>query len=168
MKTVFDLDKDYKVAELIGISRSDFSNRKKRETLITPIVNWAIKEAVDLNWLLQGQFSTDEHKPQINSLCVADRECDYNQPIHKIATDNDLIKMTQYILGSATEYADSLAANIKSFHKSVQNEKRIVDLESRIEALEKDAFSRHERRQNDLPFHDMDRRSGGDRRKKRI
>jgi len=52
----------------------------------------------------------------------------------------DLLQMTREILSSKTDYAESLAANIRSFHKSVQLENQIngqsSKSDSRIKSLE--------------------------------
>ena len=55
------------VATLLNLSESDFSNRKKRETLLVPVVNWAVHENVNLNWLITGKTSNDTD-PESNSV----------------------------------------------------------------------------------------------------
>ncbi|CAN2041044.1 HTH araC/xylS-type domain-containing protein [Candidatus Magnetomoraceae bacterium gMMP-15] len=63
----FKSDKD--IAELLGISPTNFNNRKKRGTLIPLITEWGIHEKVDLNWLLKGDesvYKTSPNNQQIN------------------------------------------------------------------------------------------------------
>jgi hypothetical protein len=54
MKHIAGIKTDKDLAELIDLSPADFSNRKKRDTLLPLIIDWAIHEKVDLNWLLTG------------------------------------------------------------------------------------------------------------------
>jgi len=39
----------------MGLSQGDFSNRKKRDTLIPAIMVWAAQNDIDLNWLIYGK-----------------------------------------------------------------------------------------------------------------
>jgi len=50
------------VAKTLGISPQDFSNRKKRGTLLPVVVEWAINERVNLDWLLTGEELTEKRK----------------------------------------------------------------------------------------------------------
>ncbi len=45
-------DRDF--SQLIGLSPADFSNRKKRGTLLPVVLEWGVHENVNLPWLLQG------------------------------------------------------------------------------------------------------------------
>jgi transcriptional regulator with XRE-family HTH domain len=56
-----------------------------------------------------------------------------------------LIGMTAEILQSGTDYADSLAANIRSFHKSVEMERRLAAWEDRGSADTADRLDKLER-----------------------
>lgn len=57
------------LAQLFGLSPSNFSNRKKRATLLPVIVEWAINEDVNLQWLLTGG---DEPFSQHESALIPD------------------------------------------------------------------------------------------------
>ena len=48
-----------------------------------------------------------------------------------------LLFMTKEILNSDTSYSVSLRANIECFYKALKNEKKLLDHEKRIEALER-------------------------------
>jgi hypothetical protein len=64
IKSLRAVSKDKDIAMLLELSPQDFSNRKKRDTLIEPIVKWGINENVDLNWLLTGEeFSNPKDGP---------------------------------------------------------------------------------------------------------
>lgn len=43
------------VAKLFGLSAPDLSQRKKRGSVLPHIIDWAINENVNLNWLLTGE-----------------------------------------------------------------------------------------------------------------
>lgn len=43
------------LAVLFGLSAADFSNRKRRGSLLPLIIDWAINENVNVNWLLTGE-----------------------------------------------------------------------------------------------------------------
>jgi len=47
-----------------------------------------------------------------------------------------LLHMAKEILISDTDHSDSLASNIRSFHRAIQIEKKMSDLENRIKAIE--------------------------------
>ena len=58
---------DKHVAAILGLSPQDFSNRKKRGSLMPAIIEWAINETVNLEWLFRG----DENN------AVAEEQADY-------------------------------------------------------------------------------------------
>jgi len=49
---------------------------------------------------------------------------------------DNLLRMAKEILTADMEYSDSLAANIRSFHRAIKMEKRLQDIEARLEAVE--------------------------------
>jgi len=53
-KVAAKVKKDSELAEIIGISAPDFSNRKKRGTHETLIIEWAARSGYNVNWLLTG------------------------------------------------------------------------------------------------------------------
>ena len=54
IKRYADLQTEKEIAELLGIGSSDFSNRKKRGTLLPLIAEWCLGEEVNAEWLLKG------------------------------------------------------------------------------------------------------------------
>jgi hypothetical protein len=48
-------------AKILGISPADLSNRKKRGTLLPLLIEWAIKERVNLHWFLTGEQPAKPH-----------------------------------------------------------------------------------------------------------
>lgn len=46
------VSKDNEIAKALGISPQDFSNRKKRGTLLPVIVEWGLREKINLDFLL--------------------------------------------------------------------------------------------------------------------
>ena len=63
IKVVRNLPSDKEVAILLDLTPADFSNRKKRDTLTSLIVEWAVAENLDLNDLFKGgESEEDRHK----------------------------------------------------------------------------------------------------------
>ena len=56
-------DKD--IAKLLGISANDFSNRKRRKTLLPVIIEWATDEKVSLDWIVYGEEKKESRKKPI-------------------------------------------------------------------------------------------------------
>ena len=58
MKDCKNIKNDKEIAGLLSISPSDLNNRKKRkaDSLIALIVNWAIQEGISLDWLLKDEI----------------------------------------------------------------------------------------------------------------
>lgn len=57
IKALRGLHSDKDVAVLLGLAPADFSNRKKRNTLTPLVVEWALREDLDLNMLFKGTES---------------------------------------------------------------------------------------------------------------
>lgn len=170
IKALKKVSRDFEVSDIIGLLAHDFSKRKKSGTLITPIVKWAIGEQIDLNWLLRGQKTQEiKHKCETRDQIA---ESESNKTLYR--EHGELLNKTREILQSETEYSNSLAANINSFHHAMENERRIDLIERKMELLgaENGRLKRstilekrkEERRKNDIPV-ENDRRSGTDRRK---
>lgn len=51
------------IAAALGISPQDFSNRKKRGSLLPVIFEWAINENVNLDWLMKGEGEMRQPQP---------------------------------------------------------------------------------------------------------
>lgn len=79
---------------------------------------------VDINWVLAGSGNVFARNTD-NQLGQTDQR------------HSDLVRMTMAILDSKTDYAESLSANIRSFHKSVEMEHRLNNLEGRLSKVEK-------------------------------
>ena len=46
---------DKEIAQKLDVSQTNFSNRKKRGSLLSLFTEWAINEDADLNWLLKSK-----------------------------------------------------------------------------------------------------------------
>ena len=55
MKAIENVLSDKELAPILGLTAADFSNRKKRGTLISLIFEWALENDCDLNYLFKGQ-----------------------------------------------------------------------------------------------------------------
>ena len=54
-KSAAGVKKDSELAQLIGISAADFSNRKKRGTHESLIIEWAAREGYDVGFIISGE-----------------------------------------------------------------------------------------------------------------
>ncbi|MFZ2447460.1 MAG: S24 family peptidase [Syntrophobacteraceae bacterium] len=55
LKQVCNVSQDKDLAKLLGISQTDFANRKKRGSLFPLLINHAINANMNLNWLIWGR-----------------------------------------------------------------------------------------------------------------
>lgn len=155
--------KQKEVAALLGISSPDLANRTKRNTLLPLILMCGIREKINLNWLLSG-----DGEPYIKDTYQEKDNSDERRQDFKIS---DLVTKTIKVLESNTEYAESLSANIKSFHSSIKMQNRLSAVESEINGLKSHILNdrRKQERRNQvkkvlLLEKGKDRRRGGDRR----
>jgi len=72
IKKLYGISKDKDIASLLGLSPQDFSNRKKRESLVEPIVKWGINENVNFSWLFTGQESPAQKRKNISDKASQD------------------------------------------------------------------------------------------------
>ena len=100
---------------------SDMENCKHNPSYI-PIVRIIEKYSVNPEWLLFGEGDI-YNKDKGGDIPEGDP--------HK-----DLLVMTREILVSETEYSNSLAANIKSFHSAIETKRELSDHAKRLAALE--------------------------------
>lgn len=72
-KQIKHIKTDKEVATELNLSPTDFSNRKKRETLLPLIIEESIHENVNINWLLtgKGEILTEEEKGRGNGDAIA-------------------------------------------------------------------------------------------------
>ena len=90
MKKLKGINSKKEVAVLLRLSPADFSNRLKRETLLPLIVDWAVNEDVNLDWLLKDKKS--------------EKEEDHQMLIHAYdAASNEAKKHARMILQSSAE-----------------------------------------------------------------
>lgn len=112
------LKNDKDVAALLNISGSDFSNRKKRGTLLPLITQWAIDEKIDMDLLLKG----DEKQAQTDC-CVTEESANYRDK----KTVDALLAAVRKILMSGNKIASEvLAKNIQYFLRVVETEQKKV------------------------------------------
>jgi hypothetical protein len=90
------------IAGALGISPQDFSNRKKRGTLLPVIFEWAINENIDLNWLMKGEGGSKLALPQ--PVMVMDRPEVYNPVVSRI--DLMLVGMDEEAQRDVLKYAE--------------------------------------------------------------
>jgi hypothetical protein len=118
IKSIRNLKNNKDVAVLLNISGSDFSNRKKRGTLLPLITQWAIDEKINIEHLLNG----DEKKIPPDS-CIREEDASYRD---KKSVDA-LLESVRKILNSGNKVAaEVLGKNIQYFARVIETEKKTV------------------------------------------
>ena len=116
-KRAAEVKTDKELAVIIGISKEDFGNRKKRGTILPLLVKWAANENVDLNFLITGRIIGS---PALDS----DPEF------------GELIESTRRILTSGNLKAiNALKQNINYLEHSIEEEKK---QQEEIETIKKE------------------------------
>jgi len=110
LKQAAGVSKEGDLAKVLGISRSNYSNRKKRNTLQPLIVNWAVENDIDLNWLLYGSgdtITTSQPEPD-----TSDIPTEQNQDIRKEVENRnhllELIKAQKITIETLKDRVDDL------------------------------------------------------------
>ena len=130
-----------KFAENIGISQSYLSElenhiSKPNKTLLLAI---SYIYNTPIEWLLSGEGEMFR-EPEKNGFGIAENGILYNKVEKPLDEDLDisaLLNMTKDVLKSKTDYAASLAANIHSFFRSINLEKRVSAVESELSKIKK-------------------------------
>ena len=125
---VFGCKKKKDFANLFGILPQDMTARIKRGTVVKLIETEAYKRNVNFNYILTGKG---------NMIRGAGDEMGEPESIKEDPETAGLLSMTREILKSDTDYSASLAANIRSFHRAIETEKRLQIMESRLGVVEK-------------------------------
>lgn len=84
---------------------------------------------IDIDWLIG--LRDEIHNKDTKVGFVAEPAAPY-----ATSEEVDLVRMTREVLNSGTDYARSLKANIRSFHKAIQTEERLSRVETRLADLE--------------------------------
>lgn len=125
---------------LIGISHgslSDIENNKSKPSN-TPIDGLVRNTDINIYWLFTGKGKMTR-KAEQKVCCVVESSPIYNKEGNndKDPETADLLTRAVKILKSKTEYSDSLAANIKSFHRAIQTEERLGSIDEEIKKIKK-------------------------------
>ena len=81
VKLLSGLSKDYQLADLFGLSSGDFSKRKSKGTLIFVILNWALANNQDLNYIFYG---TEGPPPSDKRILAAYKILEANNDLSEI------------------------------------------------------------------------------------
>ncbi len=94
-RTGLTSDKD--VARALEISPQDFSNRKKRGTLLPVIVEWALREKVSIDWLLTEKERAEGGNEKIDQRPMDTVTEKIHQHLEQMCEDQkrDVLKYTE-------------------------------------------------------------------------
>lgn len=172
----FNARKKEQLADILGISPSDFSGRKRRGTLIKLIEKEAFKRNISYDWIKTGDGSMTtgagigEQQPSYHPNNAMAQLAPDITPIPSslpITRTQDLLSKTAAIIESRTLFADALKSNIEAFHVGLslqqdlaasramlnqhttiieQQSKTIQDQESRMNTVEEKLRSMEEKK----------------------
>jgi hypothetical protein len=161
-KKHLNLKANKEFAEILGLSAPDFSKRKNSGTLLPLIIDWAIAENVNIDWLLTGKgsplndclntgsdFTAKQTDPPVSSNVV---EMQHMQVV-KGFQDKRQAKEINEALVELEEMRPEALAKVKDYIMGMVEGVRLV-------AGDKN----HPGRDGPDKFADTDRRSGSDRR----
>jgi hypothetical protein len=119
-KTRLSTNKD--IADLLGLSPTDYGNRKKRGTLLPILIDWALNEKVDLQDFIVGRrYISEQNKDGI---------------IDDDPEVAELLEGARRVLKSGNPIAfDALERNIRYFDHAVATEKRLEAVEEKLEKV---------------------------------
>ncbi|MFH2064949.1 MAG: helix-turn-helix transcriptional regulator [Pseudomonadota bacterium] len=152
---------------ITGLTKGNLSclENNKYEPSYQAIVKILENFEIDSGWLLFG-----DSDPPSKDATASKGVSNTLDPDPEI---NDLLKKTRAVLVSKTSYAESLKANVNSFHESVKAREEIKTMRSEINYLKNHIIT--DRRKEDrrgpsskgriIESIDKDRREGKDRRK---
>ena len=98
-----------------------------------------IKYQINRDWLMTGNGDMFL-KPEKKGFGIAENGALYNKVEKPLDDDPEisaLLNMTKEVLKSKTDYAASLTANIHSFFRSINLEKRVSAVESELSKIKK-------------------------------
>jgi transcriptional regulator with XRE-family HTH domain len=96
---------------------------------------------VNIRHLLTGEGEMFHKELKIGEGCIQESISIYNKVGNALDDDPtiaELMDMTRAVLKSDTDYSDSLAANVRSFFRALKSEKRLSDIERRLDQVEAD------------------------------
>ena len=118
LKETCGLKTDKEIAKLLGFSPANFSLRKKRGTIHLAILDYAINQSIDLNWLLTGK--------QENTVPFTSDSTDLFIKVKSIQDEFNSFRMDTNIRFSIIESKlDKLIEN-SSIHDVSELEKKIL------------------------------------------
>lgn len=105
MLEIKGLSQSKEAAKLLGISPADFSNRKRRGTLLPLMIEWAIGEKIDLHWFITGEgLKRTNKETEINPLLIDVNDWLNEEEKHKDAGFRTLFR--QQMIRAFFDYED--------------------------------------------------------------
>lgn len=125
------------LAKAINISAPDLNNRIRSGTIKQLLIEHAINNNVNIDWLLTGKGQANKKDSGI-----AEPETQYHGASFRRVTDNmplkisDMVQKTICILESDTIHKYAIAQAIEACYQSVRADKQLREKETKIKELE--------------------------------
>lgn len=134
---IFEYKTQKDIAELLGLKQQNFSNRKRKGTLLKEIVNKCIEihPEVNLHWLITGEgIKTHNHDLSYDHIAES------QQPFKTINLNDKLYCQAIQEIFQSGEHAtiEALKANISQFHEKIKDREWMKDMENKFDTLQKE------------------------------
>ncbi len=115
--------KDVKKAEALGLSQSDFANRKRRGAIpYAKIIEWALANNIDLNLIFTDRDASWQDLPG-NTLHTPRGAPELDPGERQLLEDALEVMRAE---GAASEFGDTLRQTIKSLKKALEAQRKIA------------------------------------------
>jgi phage repressor protein C with HTH and peptisase S24 domain len=131
------------LAKNLGISAPDLNNRIKSGSVKQLLINHAINNKVNVDWLLTGQgamLSVPTNTP-VNESPAAYRET----PPSTKDPSNNYLTMTAAIIGTPSIFATALKSNIEAFHSGIRLQQELAAARAMLTIHDEQLKSQRER-----------------------
>jgi hypothetical protein len=124
LKIFHGFKRDIELANIFDLSQADFSQRKKRGTLLEMLIDHAHNESVNLHWLLTGEGEMHVH---------------HEKPLSQVINEQEgVIQAIREILSSGDDFIiRSLKERLKDYKLALASNRARRKLEQRLATVEK-------------------------------
>jgi len=126
------------LAKALKISAPDLNNRIRSGTIKQLLIDHAINNNVNVDWLLTGQGNIyNEAKSKI-----AEQAPQYGNTQMRRATDHpqiriaDILQKVTYIMESNTPHKNAIVMAVDACYQSVRADEKVAEQENKIQQLE--------------------------------
>lgn len=136
MIEIFEYKTEKEVAELLGLKQQNFSNRKRKGTLLKELINKCVElhPRVNLHWLITGEGIKYTHD------LIHNHVLENQQQFQTLNSDNQFYfqAVKEIFESNETATIEALKANISQFHEKIKDREWMKKMENKFDALQKE------------------------------